>query len=105
MHQQELQVADEEYVYAIQTSEEVYTQEELERHVLERKRIRMEERNHGQWDCIYGTYENPPYHPTCQMCHNKAPPTTVLTFLPVHKHLRFGVELEIVIPNGICGWF
>jgi hypothetical protein len=102
IYEQEFQVADQELATALETSEQEFTQQAtsqaLEDSVLRRKRARAEERNDGSWDCVYCTYENPPYSPKCFMCQKEAPPT-VLTFLPL-SHSRFGVELEIVISNG-----
>ena len=70
----------------------------LEEDTLRRKRARAEERNQGCWDCQICTFTNRPYNPSCQACDAVSPPS-VLTFQPVSPS-RFGVEIEIIIPDG-----
>mmetsp|Transcript_11133 Transcript_11133/g.23468 ORF Transcript_11133/g.23468 Transcript_11133/m.23468 type:complete len:512 (-) Transcript_11133:182-1717(-) len=65
------------------------------------------EHRQGAWDCPSCTFHNRPYSPRCEACFEPAP-RTVLTFRDIPA-TRFGVELEIIIPNGIrdgmsCQW-
>ena len=82
-----------------------YQQQEilLEEDLLRKKRVRYQERNHGVWDCGDCTFENPPYRPTCAICQ-ALPPPHILVFSPLTQ-LRYGVELEIIIPNGKADGF
>lgn len=52
----------------------------------------------GCWDCPACTLVNQPYTPQCHACHSNAPPH-ILTFAPIPA-LRYGLEIEILIPNG-----
>jgi len=74
------------------------TTDEMERQVLTQKRQRNEERNSGSWDCPACTYTNQPYRGRCEACDGPSPPH-VLTFCSF-RTLRFGVEIEIIIPDG-----
>ena len=62
------------------------------------------ERNVGSWDCPQCTFTNEPYVERCQMCTKRAP-QHVLVFPSMPPTLPFGVEIEIVIPNGIRDGF
>ncbi len=59
---------------------------------------RSQEKQIGSWDCPRCTLTNRPYSPRCGICHAVAPPH-VLVFQRIPS-LRFGVEIEIIIPNG-----
>ena len=100
MHQEE---ADEVYVAALNTSATEHEAEQISRRmetdVLKQKRQRTEERNQGCWDCGACTYTNLPYTKTCAVCGESAP-ATVLTFCPLAP-MRFGVEIEIIVPDGV----
>lgn len=60
---------------------------------------RTETRYQGSWDCPVCTFINLPYHDVCGACHTVAP-SHVLTFQPFPQNIRFGLEIEIVIPFG-----
>eukprot|EP00977_Amphora_coffeiformis_P029924 scaffold43533_cov153-Amphora_coffeaeformis.AAC.1 len=69
---------------------------------------RYEERQGGSWDCPLCTFRNNPYRSHCDACGTKAP-VHILTFANVPEKMRFGVELELIIPNGMrdgfsCEW-
>jgi len=90
--------ADKELAMALETSEQVAEMESLAKSVLCRKLSRSEERNEGSWDCRICTYTNLPYSRGCAMCSTPAPPS-VLTFCKMPE-LRFGLEIEIIVPDG-----
>lgn len=52
----------------------------------------------GSWDCPICTFVNLPYASKCSGCEAKAP-SHVLTFNPLPQ-VRFGLEIEIVVPDG-----
>jgi len=52
----------------------------------------------GSWDCPICTFVNQPYANKCSACDAKAP-SHVLTFKPLPQ-IRFGLEIEIVVPDG-----
>lgn len=58
----------------------------------------LREQSQGSWDCHQCTFTNLPYEPACGACGSK-PPAHVLVFSKL-PNLRFGVELELLIPNG-----
>jgi hypothetical protein len=60
---------------------------------------RTETRYQGSWDCPVCTFLNLPYHAICGTCQSEAP-SHVLTFKPFPQDLRFGLEIEIIIPFG-----
>ena len=70
----------------------------MEASALRFKRARTQERNEGAWDCAHCTYTNRPYSRQCAVCESK-PPLNVLTFASLAK-LRFGLEIEIIVPDG-----
>lgn len=96
------QAEDQELASALRESESAFqaqrARDEMERRVLSQKRQRNEERNNGSWDCPVCTYTNQPYRARCEACAGPAPPH-VLTFCEFAP-LRFGVEIEIIIPDG-----
>ena len=68
----------------------------------------MCERDTGCWDCTQCTLRNAPYAPVCAACRVAAPPH-VLTFHRVVPNVQFGVELELVVSDGVvdgysCSW-
>jgi hypothetical protein len=68
---------------------------------------RHEESKHGEWDCPKCTFRNKPYASVCSACEETAP-VHRLAFSPMSP-LRFGVELELIVTNGLrdgysCDW-
>jgi hypothetical protein len=59
---------------------------------------RSEGKRFGCWDCPSCTLVNSPYANQCSTCQAK-PPIHVLVFNPLPS-IRFGLEIEIVIPFG-----
>jgi hypothetical protein len=62
----------------------------------------------GSWDCPACTFRNDPYHSPCRAC-GQASPSHVLTFASIPPRLRYGVELELIVPNWVrdgynCKW-
>jgi rubrerythrin len=106
LHQDEIQSAeDEEYATAVQESDHHATalqlNESMENDAKRYKTSRNDDVAQGSWDCPLCTYTNPPYHAqTCFMCHASPPPLHALTFASIPPTLRFGVEIEIIIPRG-----
>lgn len=60
---------------------------------------RSETKAVGSWDCPSCTLVNDPYVGNCKACGAKAP-LHVLTFKKFPNELRFGLEVEIIVPNG-----
>ncbi len=58
------------------------------------------EQNIGCWDCTTCTFTNQPYRPTCNMCHANAPSHILVYDNKCYSNIPFGVEIEIIIPNG-----
>lgn len=56
------------------------------------------ERNERAWDCVHCTFTNRPYSRQCAVCESR-PPLNVLTFA-ILARLRFGLEIEIIVPDG-----
>lgn len=52
----------------------------------------------GSWDCQRCTFHNEPYAKVCEACEAPHPPQ-VLAYKSLPP-LRFGLELEFIIPNG-----
>lgn len=59
-----------------------------------------QEEQQTTWDCRTCTHRNPPFVSPCQAC-GTPPPPHVLSFQSVPSDLKFGVELEILIPQGV----
>lgn len=57
----------------------------------------------GSWDCPVCTFVNHPYAKQCSACDLKAP-SHVLTFNALPQ-IRFGLEIEIVVPDGLRDGF
>mmetsp|Transcript_6989 Transcript_6989/g.7967 ORF Transcript_6989/g.7967 Transcript_6989/m.7967 type:complete len:433 (+) Transcript_6989:202-1500(+) len=72
--------------------------QEMNAYATNYKIKRSEVRHEGSWDCQHCTFINRPYAPKCSMCNTKAP-MHVLIFEPL-PFIRFGLEIEIVIPSG-----
>jgi hypothetical protein len=70
----------------------------MEASALRVKRARTQERNEGAWDCAHCTYTNRPYSRQCAVCDSR-PPLNVLSFVGLAR-LRFGLEIEIIVPDG-----
>jgi hypothetical protein len=68
------------------------------------KERQHEEQQRGSWDCPLCTLRNRPYRSHCGACRTKAP-NHILTFATVPQDLRFGVELEFIIPAGVTDGF
>eukprot|EP00547_Thalassionema_nitzschioides_P018373 CAMPEP_0194255458 /NCGR_PEP_ID=MMETSP0158-20130606/34457_1 /TAXON_ID=33649 /ORGANISM="Thalassionema nitzschioides, Strain L26-B" /LENGTH=484 /DNA_ID=CAMNT_0038993819 /DNA_START=125 /DNA_END=1579 /DNA_ORIENTATION=- len=95
--------ADKEFANAIEASSKQHDIESTNRQLdesltREQQRKSAMERNKGSWDCIQCTFTNMPYKQHCEMCQ-AAPPPQILTYSPLCP-LRFGVEIEILLPNG-----
>jgi len=60
---------------------------------------RTETKVEGAWDCPSCTFLNPPYAPKCEACRFEAP-QHVLTYRPFPQNVRFGIEIEIIVPLG-----
>mmetsp|Transcript_14785 Transcript_14785/g.30305 ORF Transcript_14785/g.30305 Transcript_14785/m.30305 type:complete len:478 (-) Transcript_14785:28-1461(-) len=86
------------YADALESSREHAAEAEFADAVMRRKRQRTSDSNAGSWDCPACTFTNRPYRPKCDMCGGRPGPH-VLTFRDIGK-LRFGAEIEIIIPNG-----
>ena len=74
----------------------------------ERQRRQGQERKEGAWDCQRCTLQNRPYAARCGAC-GQVPPAAVLTFADLPPKMRFGVELELIVPLGkrdglTCQW-
>ena len=74
----------------------------------ERREGRQQERREGTWDCPRCTLQNRPYAAKCGAC-GQAPPADVLTFADLPLKMRYGVEMELIIPQGkrdglTCKW-
>ena len=66
---------------------------------------RSKERKNGCWDCPRCTYvQTEPYKSKCMACGANAP-CHVLYFSSIPSDLRFGLEIEIIIPNGVIDGF
>jgi len=75
----------------------------------EERRLRgQQERREGTWDCPRCTLRNRPYANRCGACR-QAPPADVLAFADLPPNMRYGVELELIVPRGkrdglSCEW-
>jgi Zn-finger in Ran binding protein and others len=101
-NQEELHAADHEYAKAVESSEQQYTVDttthQLNQVLNEQSLHSSSEVQRGSWDCPKCTFQNDPYAKQCQMC-DAPPPPQILTYEPLSP-LRFGLELELIIPNG-----
>ena len=61
--------------------------------------FRSKERHDGSWDCTNCTFTNTPYRPKCKCCASPPPPN-VLAFREIPPQMRFGCEIEILLPQG-----
>lgn len=95
---------DFQYAQALDQSLEVYEvtklNDELYDNAIYQTVERTEEKNKGSWDCVNCTFTNQPYQRKCKMCGTQAP-CHVLTFEgEKYQNIPFGVEIEIIIPDG-----
>lgn len=94
--------ADEELVSAVRSSQVQHSIDTTRRglnDLLNEQRCRSSsDRNAGRWDCRKCTYLNEPYATSCAACDAAAPPG-ILTYADVSP-LRFGLEIELIVPNG-----
>jgi hypothetical protein len=72
--------------------------QEMNSYATKYKMKRSEVKHEGSWDCQKCTFINRPYAPKCSVCKTKAP-LHVLTFVTLPS-IRFGLEIEIVVPSG-----
>jgi hypothetical protein len=100
--QQQQDTEASELAVALDTSKEEaeasFASVAMEASALRVKRARTQERNEGAWDCAQCTYTNRPYSRQCALCESR-PPLNVLTFAGLAR-LRFGLEIEIIVPDG-----
>jgi hypothetical protein len=94
----EQQSDDEQLASALHESHHQFVQEQVSQTLDEYKISSTQDESLGCWDCTRCTLTNEPYAPQCSACHARAPPHA-LTFKPMPE-IRFGVEMEIIIPNG-----
>ena len=74
----------------------------------ERRVSGQQERKEGAWDCPRCTLQNRPYAAKCGACE-KAPSEDVLVFADIPPKIRYGVELELIVPQAkrdglTCEW-
>eukprot|EP00539_Tryblionella_compressa_P002929 CAMPEP_0178735454 /NCGR_PEP_ID=MMETSP0744-20121128/1895_1 /TAXON_ID=913974 /ORGANISM="Nitzschia punctata, Strain CCMP561" /LENGTH=386 /DNA_ID=CAMNT_0020387821 /DNA_START=450 /DNA_END=1607 /DNA_ORIENTATION=- len=101
-HRDETCWADQEYARAVESSEKQHTLDTTTwkmNQVLNEQRVQVcSDANVGSWDCIQCTFTNDPYRKSCAVCKASAPPQ-ILTYAPMST-LRFGLEIEFIVPNG-----
>ena len=90
--------ADQELAMALTESGQDHMERQVNIQVEEWKVLISQDRCQGSWDCRNCTLINRPYEPQCSACHAK-PPLHVLTYTEMPS-IRFGLEIEIIIPNG-----
>jgi hypothetical protein len=102
---QQYRTEEQEFASALVVSQELarrHTEEVLTSQALSESEAmstsQLREQSQGSWDCQQCTFTNIPYAPVCGACEAK-PPAHVLVFSKL-PDLRFGVELELLIPNG-----
>ena len=98
LHLQEMKEADQELASALQVSEQEARQHEAYEALTADKVSQSQERHAGSWDCPSCTFTNPPLEPSCQACACRAP-DHILVFGSI-PDLCFGLEIEILVPNG-----
>jgi hypothetical protein len=98
---------DEEIYFAVQESYKTNQKQkfnaQMNHFATEYQIERSEEKREGCWDCPACTLVNPPYTNQCKACSAKAP-VHILAFKPLPR-IRFGLEIEIVVPFGIRDGF
>ena len=103
LQRQEQAEADQELAQALEDSAEEaqleVTAKSIHQALSKNQANRGRERQNGSWDCGHCTFENQPYEPQCGMC-DKPPPPNALVFQPIPTSTRFGLELELIIPDG-----
>lgn len=99
LHRSELHAADQELARALDSSLQHIVSEALSDAMTQNKRQRTEERNEGSWDCPRCTFTNRPYRHKCHGCEANAP-AHVLVFSKMASTIRFGLEIEMFIPQG-----
>jgi Putative amidoligase enzyme len=93
----------------LQSERDLHAQNALHRTTEAHRQIKEREREQGGWDCPSCTFRNRPYRGHCGACEKASPPH-VLAFKSIDPpSQRFGVEFELVVPNGIrdgfsCEW-
>jgi hypothetical protein len=87
------------YEADLQDCHEIALSQAMEQTIENTRAFRSKERHEGSWDCAFCTVRNAPYKPKCECC-SRVPPPHVLVFREMPKHLRFGCEIEIFLPNG-----
>lgn len=98
LQQNEAHQADEELAQALEQSEQEAVHHRLQAHLQETQESRSLERHQGSWDCLQCTFTNEPYQRRCAACGTEAPPH-VLVFSDI-PNIRFGLEIEMLIPMG-----
>lgn len=103
-HQQQRQEAyarDLQLALCVEDSEQLAHETNLRQQAVltAQEHSSTQEEQIGSWDCPHCTLRNPPFTPKCQACDQSAP-DHVLAFQPIQQDWRFGVELELLIPQG-----
>jgi hypothetical protein len=99
LHRTEMEAADQELAQALESSHQEHLSGSLAVAVSQTKRQRTEERHEGSWDCPRCTFTNVPYRNKCHGCEANAP-AHVLVFSKMPRMIRFGLEIEMFIPQG-----
>eukprot|EP00587_Corethron_hystrix_P003871 CAMPEP_0113301180 /NCGR_PEP_ID=MMETSP0010_2-20120614/2514_1 /TAXON_ID=216773 ORGANISM="Corethron hystrix, Strain 308" /NCGR_SAMPLE_ID=MMETSP0010_2 /ASSEMBLY_ACC=CAM_ASM_000155 /LENGTH=434 /DNA_ID=CAMNT_0000154755 /DNA_START=23 /DNA_END=1324 /DNA_ORIENTATION=+ /assembly_acc=CAM_ASM_000155 len=109
IHRAEIEASDQKLACALEEAEVIEfsakrKHEDLDPSVMNKtiedsKKFRSEERHSDSWDCSRCTFRNIPYRPKCEICHSSAP-QHVLTFEEIPSNIRFGLEIELFIPEG-----
>jgi len=89
---------DQGLAMALSVSGQEHVERQVTSKLIEWKMATTEDRCLGSWDCCHCTLTNRPYAPQCRACHNKAP-LHVLVYAEMPS-IRFGLEIEMIIPNG-----
>ena len=95
--EEELQ-ADYEYASVGQNSQKQFDIDHLDQVYRQQQCQLSSEQNTGAWDCTTCTFRNEPYSRACAACQS-SPPPQALTYAKISK-LRFGLEIELIVPNG-----